>query len=65
MNFTSRILEGLMACRGLVEERKRVGCGHPRVGVFFLLKKSRAKRARLCAKVEDTQPPAKWLKQTA
>jgi hypothetical protein len=50
----------LRAARGslLMERRKMEGinCGHPRVGVFFLPKKSRAKRARLCAKVEDSRP---------
>jgi hypothetical protein len=25
---TSRILEGLVACRGLVEPRKKIGCRH-------------------------------------
>ena len=29
-NFTSRILEGLVVSRGLVERRKGIGCGDGR-----------------------------------
>ena len=37
MNFTSRILEGLMARRGVVEPREEIGCWVWRQGLKFLL----------------------------